>query len=241
MLSTSARPASAPAGPRASRGRLLALVPAAVLLLATTACSSTDDSSAEPADPTTEATSGTGGSATPEESGSPSSTTEAAATADAPVELTGGGTSEVCAGKIFPRDLAFFDVSWRAGTDLQLLEIRVDAPEGLKQVVADTRTIPPQNFGGRISVGGVTAWADRERTLRSPQLNLAGDARLSEETPIEGATGLAVLRLKLDEEALRSARGASFTGISATYVTVDGETGTVTAPSEAVFRAKGRC
>lgn len=239
MKSTSARPSAAPR--RGSPGRRLALVPAVVALLSATACSSADssgdasaDSSTGPAEPTTAVPTG-------EESATSSSTPEPAGTAAAPLELSGGGTTEVCAGKRFPRDLAFFDVSWEAGTDLEFFEIRVDAPEGLRQVVADTLTIPPRNFGGRIAVSGMTAWAERERTLRSPQLALAGGTRLSEESPIEGATGLAVLRLKIDEDALDSASGASFGSVSATYRTVDGETGTVSEPSEVVFRAKGRC
>ncbi len=47
--------------------------------------------------------------------------------------------------------------------------------------------------------------------------------------------------LEIDEDALDSANGASFGSVSATYRTVDGETGTVSEPSEVVFRAKGRC
>lgn len=246
MLSTSARPPHPrPAGERrlTSPARRLALVPAALALLASTACSSAEDpeDSTGPADPTTGVAAGAGESGGPEESGTPTVTPEPAGTSASPLELSGGGTTEVCAGKAFPRDLAFLDVTWEAGTDLEFFELRVDAPQGLRQVVADTRTIPPRNFGGRISVSGLTAWADRDRTLRSSQLALAGGTRLSEESPIQGATGLAVLRIKLDEDALDSARGASFTGISATYRTVDGETGTVTEPSEVVFRAKGRC
>lgn len=236
-MKSSARPSAAPR--RGSPGRRLSLVPAVVALLSATACSSADSSGDASADSSTGPAEPTAAVPTGEESATPSSTP--AGTVAAPLELSGGGTTEVCAGKRFPRDLAFFEVSWEAGTDLEFFEIRVDAPEGLRQVVADTLTIPPRKPGGRIAVSGMTAWAERERTLRSPQLALAGGTRLSEESPIEGATGLAVLRLKIDEDALDSASGASFGSVSATYRTVDGETGTVSEPSEVVFRAKGRC
>ena len=126
MKSTSARPSGAP---RRGSLRRLALVPAVVALLSATACSSADpsgdasaDSSTGPAEPPTAVPTG-------EESATPSSTPESAGTVAAPLELSGVGTTEVCAGKRFPRDLAFFDVSWEAVTDLEFFEIRVDAHE----------------------------------------------------------------------------------------------------------------
>jgi hypothetical protein len=161
--------------------------------------------------------------------------------ADPPLELLGGGTSHTCLEPIAARDLAYFNIEWKANTDLDSIRFKLTNPDGVEQVARDTINVPPMNFGGRIDYGGFAVWDDRAKALDYKFLSWsqADDMLFKFAGPDE--TGLVVLHLKLDEKALDSPAGATFDGVTARYHTADGETGTVSIDDRNKFRAQGRC
>ena len=159
-----------------------------------------------------------------------------------PLALTSGGPSgSMCLTPAAARDLAWFDVTWKAGTDLDSLSFRLTDPVGVRQRVAGTINVPPVNYGGRIDYGGSAFWPERAKALDTRTTSWVQHAPMWTWSPSAGETGLAVLHVVLDEQALHSRAGASFSGVRARYRTVDGETGSVAVRSRATFRSRAGC
>ncbi|GAA1125065.1 hypothetical protein [Nocardioides aquiterrae] len=207
----------------------------AAVVLGSAGCSGSDSSDSDEAGgaPTPSAT-----SATTEQSTDQTGTTPG----PAPLALTSGGPSgSICLLPSAARDLAWFDVTWKAGADLDALRFRLTDPVGVRQRVGDTINVPPVNFGGSIAYGGSASWPERAKALDTRTTSWAEHAPMWTWSPAEGETGLVVLHLVLDEKALHSKQGASFSGIRATYRTADGAAGSVAVPAQATFRARARC
>ena len=212
-------------GLRACTASLLATT----LALGAAACSGSDsdDSGAAP---------------TPSVTPTPTKRATGSPTGAAPVALTSGGPSgSSCLTRIAPRDLAWFDVTWKARTDLDSLRFRLTDPVGVGQRLAGTINVPPVNYGGRIAYGGEAFWPARAKALDTGMTSWVQHAPMWTWSPAQGETGLAVLHIVLDEKALHSRRGASFSGVRATYRTVDGETGSVAVRDRSVYRARPSC
>jgi hypothetical protein len=209
--------------------RVAATLLAVLAVLVVTGCSGSDGPDATP--PTVTVT------AQPSESASAASMVAA----DPPLELIGGGTSRTCFGPLTARDLAYWNETWKANTDINSIKFRLVNPIGVHQLVGDTINVPPVNFGGRIDYSGFAAWDDRAEVLDDKVLVWDAADQMAFETPIEDESGLAVLHLRFDEHALASPAGATFDGVTARYRTADGETGTVSIDDQSIFRAKDRC
>ena len=164
--------------------------------------------------------------AVPAATGSPT-----ASAAPDPVVLTGGGGSGgSCLTPRAARDLAFFDIGWKTSVALDSLRFRLVDPVGIHQRTGDTLDVPPVNFGGRIDYSGFSSWSTRAEALDTRSTSWAQHDAMWAVSPIAGESGLTVLHLQLDERALRSKKGASFSGVRATYRTRAGETGSVVVP-----------
>lgn len=171
----------------------------------------------------------------------PSTATETP-TGPAPLTLTSGGPSgSSCLLPYAPRDLAWFDVTWKAGTDLDSLRFRLTDPVGVREHPSGTINVPPVNYGGRIDYGGSAFWPERAKALDTRTTSWAQRGPMWTWSPAAGETGLAVLHIVLDEKALHSVQGASFSGVRATYRTADGESGSVAVRARSTFRARPTC
>jgi hypothetical protein len=139
-----------------------------------------------------------------------------------------------------PGDLAVFEFQWKALADLEKFDFQIVGAEGLKQV-GPAKTVLPVNKGGQIMFGGVVPWADVREVLGGhSQVAPGAPESVDGWVPIEGQSGLLVLRVRFDDAALMSKNGASYDGVKATYTGTDGSTGEVVAVSDQKFRA-GNC
>lgn len=146
----------------------------------------------------------------------------------------------VCFSPAVPRDLAWFDVTWKANTDLDEFSFELIDPVGVKQVGGGL-IVPPINFGGRIDFGGASSWDQRAKVLDDKVLFWSQRDAVWSWVPIEGQSGLLVLHLRLDDKVLEQPGGGGFDGVEATYRTADGETGTVRAEVRNAYRIGKRC
>lgn len=174
--------------------------------------------------------------------------TETASAEPAPAEAEleplvlsiGGPPGSTCFTPSAARDLAWFDVTWKANTDLDSFSFELIDPVGVKQV-GDGMIVPPVNFGGRIDFGGASSWDKRAEVLDDKFLFWSQRAPVWEWVPIEGQSGLLVLHLRLDEAVLEQPGGGGFDGVVATYRTEDGTTGTVRAEAPNAYQLRNRC
>lgn len=154
--------------------------------------------------------------------------------------LHADGRDRACLEPGAATDLAWFDVTWEATAELESVSFRLTHPVGVLQVGGGI-TVPPVNFGGRIDDGGSASWAGRAAALDNRQLSWSRRGAASAWSPTTGETGLLALHLRLDERALASRAGASFTGVAATYTTRDGATGVATVDVHDTFRSRAHC
>lgn len=202
---------------RAILGALLAALITATL----SACSSDDDDG--------------GGSTAPTE------TVTVEAEADPLVLRTDNIRTTHCWDDEPPGELAWYDVQWRAGVDLEEFSFSLTGAEGVRLVGAP-KTVPPVNFGGRIDYSGTSTWEPHKRLIR--RANAVNGFNLDSVdfwSPLAGETGLLVMHLRFDPDALASAAGARLGGVSAAYTTADGETGEASVDTRNVFRTGKRC
>lgn len=150
------------------------------------------------------------------------------------------GAGRTCFTPQTPRDMAWFDVTWKANEDLESFSFKLIDPVGVK-LAGGGVIVPPVNFGGRIDFGGTASWESRATVLDSRMVSWTQRSPIWSWTPIEGQTGLLVLHLRLDDAILDQPGGGGFDGVTARYRTDDGETGTVTADARNAYQYRKRC
>lgn len=165
---------------------------------------------------------------------------DAQATGVAPLILHGDGSGSSCLAADASTDLAYFDVSWEATTELDSVRFTLTDPIGVRQVGSGL-TVPPVNFGGRIDYGGSVPWADHAKVLDNRWVSWPQHRSVWTWSPIEGETGLLVLHLRVDRSALDTPQGASFDGVTASYRTSDGSKGSVSVHAPNELRRRGHC
>ncbi|GAA4378054.1 hypothetical protein [Nocardioides caricicola] len=149
------------------------------------------------------------------------------------LHLDTGGT--ICFDRAATPDLAWFDVTWKANTDLDSFRFKLVNPVGVTKVGGDIN-VPPMNFGGQIPFGGAATWADRAKVLDDKFLFWSQRGPVAFWSPAEDETGLLVMHLRFDQ-----VDDASFDGVTATYRTADGEVGRVTARGPEIYQVRDRC
>ncbi|MCW2792101.1 MAG: hypothetical protein JWO76_1199 [Nocardioides sp.] len=155
--------------------------------------------------------------------------------ADAPLELTTNSQrSTSCLKESGKVELAWFESEWKANEDLESFRFSLVDAAGVRSVGFPIN-VPPVNYGGRIDYSGATSW-DR-RDLIGKQRFVSWSQRDSTDawTPIEDQTGLVVFHLRFTEPK------ASIGGVRASYVTADGEKGSVEVAMRERFIVGGRC
>lgn len=178
--------------------------------------------------------------ASPRPSAAQPTPADAQAPAVAPLILHGDGASSSCLDADASTDLAYFDVSWKATTDLDSVRFTLIDPIGVRQVGAGLN-VPPVNFGGRIDYGGSVPWDEHAEVLDNRWVSWPQHRSVWTWTPIEGETGLLVLHLRVDRSALNTDEGASFGGVTAYYRTSDGSKGSVSVHVPNELRRRGHC
>ena len=153
--------------------------------------------------------------------------------------ITGSVKSRSCFTREVPRDLAWFDVQWKAREDLDEFSFDLVGADGVS-TKGSGFVVPPVNFGGRIHLSGSATWEGWRKAVDSRLVTVFEADPVVFWSPAKGQTGLLVLHLVFDQEALRTG-GASFDGIKATYTTADGETGEVTVDTRQRFAAGDAC
>ena len=165
---------------------------------------------------------------------------DAQATAVAPLILHGDGAGSSCLAADASTDLAYFDISWEATTDLDSVRFTLTDPSGVRQVGGGL-TVPPVNFGGRIDYGGSVPWDEHAKVLDNRWVSWPQHRSVWTWSPVEGETGLLVLHLRVDRSALDTPRGASFDGVTAHYRTSDGNKGSASVHAPNELRRRGHC
>lgn len=176
------------------RCKRVAIVPAFVVVLTMSACTDTEPTS----DSGTHADAATTAQ-------TPAQADASAAAVEPALELSGVDNVDTCMEPDASRNLAFFDVTWKANTDLNSIDFGLVNPVGVKQVAADTLNVPPKNFGGRIDYSGSASWKSRMRALNDEILMVSRAGDMWSESPIDGETGLAVMHIKFDATCWRHA------------------------------------
>lgn len=142
--------------------------------------------------------------------------------------------------RVAPRkDVAWFEVTWRANEDLEAFEFDLDTEGPVKQI-GQALTVSPVNFGGRIDTSGEVPWGSHRAHLTKNRF-LLGETlgSVDSSSPTEGETGMLVFRLRFDAEDLES-RTARIVAVNGSYETVDGEQGEVSLSTRFSYRA-GTC
>lgn len=193
---------------------------ALLVVLAVTGCTSTDQPTADAGGPTASRSRPAGG----QES-----------TQQRPLVLHGDGGGTCHQASV--ANLAFFDISWEATTDLDSLKFRLTNAHGVRQL-DNSLNVPPVNFGGRIDYSGASAWDQRVQVLNNRFLLWPQHGPLWTWSPIKGETGLPVLHLRVDQRRANSDEGAGFDGVTALYRTADGARGSTAIDDPNIFRRR---
>ncbi len=139
-----------------------------------------------------------------------------------------------------PIDLAWFDVTWRANTDLDAVEFDLVDAEGMVDVGTPVN-IPPVDCGGRIDYAGDSSWAGRKRSCDTRATDVHRVEDIAILSPLEGQTGLVSFHLRFDPDVLDSKAGASVKGVNATYTMPDGTVPSTTVDVPSTWRhCRGR-
>lgn len=197
------------------------------MIAALAGCSSDDGGSADP--PVTTSTASPTASVEPVDA--PSQPAE-----PAPLELSMDTTGTVCFDRTATPDLAWFDLTWKANTDLDSFHFKLVDAVGVKKVGSDL-TVPPMNFGGRIDFGGASTWAGHAKALDNKFLFWSQRDQVVFTAPMKDQTGLLVMHLRFDP----ATDPASFDGVTARYRTADGDIGTVTAKGRNLYQVREHC
>lgn len=159
---------------------------------------------------------------------------DAAAAAEAPLELTDGQRGKICLQQSPDVDLAWFNTQWKANEELDSFEFSLVGARGVR-MVGTPITVPPVNFGGRIDYSGAVSWDTRSDLAKERVISWWQRDNTLFWTPIKDESGLLVLHLRFSQHK------AYIGGVKATYVTHKGEKGSVQATAHEKYFVGGRC
>lgn len=207
--------------PRALRGLPVAL---ASLVLALSACSGSDGAEADASTTPPVTDDGSSGDSQATTDDEPGERVYGGSSTPLSLSVATGGTVACFEGDDATTDLAWFDVAWKAHTDLEEVSFEL---RGSDARVSPAVSVPPFNPEGVILNSGSTPWPPAQELADKPGLLWSQRADADLMSPVEGETGLLVFRVRPAEQVTSGNGVATLEDVRATYLTADGETGEV--------------